>query len=263
MELKELQEAFYEGIFHPDNQQNIEKICQEIIPVPSMNANELLGIYRGSILGGITDALSRIYPVCNKLVGTDYFDHMVAGYLQQHPSGSPDLGHYGQFLSDYISRFSPAKDLVYLADTALLEWSWHVAFNARDNADSAMQSIDDLAQLTIEQQSNIIFCLKPAVQLMKSDYPVQKIWQVNQDGFQGDPIVNLNDGAVNLVVWRDAEFEMRIDELTDEEFQFLLAIKEASTFGEIALMSFSPALEVLLPRCIQMGLVTGFTLSNN
>ena len=259
MKLKALQEAFYNGVFKPEKQ-HIDEICAEIIPCPTLSSRELLSIYRSSILGGMTSALAQIYPVCNKLVGGNYFDRMVAGYLQQYPSGSPDLGNYGEHLSEYITNFPAAQALTYLADVALLEWRWHQALNGEKNVAPETQAISELAGIDIENQTNIKFCLISNLQLLTSPYPVDKIWMTNQADFQGDSAVNLNDGSVQLAIWLDNNLTMHMDPLSNPAFLFLKAIKDITTFGDIAEMEFSSSLESLLPYFIQAGIIIGFTL---
>ncbi|MBV1874094.1 MAG: DNA-binding domain-containing protein [Gammaproteobacteria bacterium] len=261
MKLKALQEAFYEGVFNP-KKQNIDKVCAEINPSSSLSSRDLLSIYRGSILGGMTSALAQIYPVCNKLVGSDYFDHMVAGYLQKYPSGSPDLGNYGEHLSHYITSFPVAKELVYLADVALLEWYWHRVLNNGGSPEPTIRAISELAHINMTQQANLKFCLIPSLQLLTSPYPVDKIWITNQTDFQGDTTVNLDDGAANLAIWRDNDLNMHVDPLSNHAFLFLEAIKNTCSFGNIAEMDFASSLEQLLPHYIQTGIITGFTISS-
>ncbi|MFC3151084.1 DUF2063 domain-containing protein [Litoribrevibacter euphylliae] len=265
MSLKEMQLAFYEGIFNPHNDTNLSQLSNTICRTDApLSAEDRIGIYRGSILGGITEALTAIYPVCVKLVGETYFTHMVAGYLTQYASGSPDLGDYGEHLPQYIADFTPAKELFYMPDVAQLEWYWHKAFNAEEagNAPKISYTLADLGNVTEEQQPSLQFCLTPSAFLMTSDYPVHQIWEVNQDDHQGDQTVNLDDGAVQLVIWRSADYGMRIDLLRDAEYQFLFALDQQKTFGEIAQLTCGEHLNELLPKFIQLGLIAGFNLTN-
>ncbi|GAA3937780.1 DNA-binding domain-containing protein [Litoribacillus peritrichatus] len=264
MNLKDWQEAFYRGIFDP-TQDNIQKACEGVDSTDNLSAEERLGIYRGSILGGLTSGLSGIYPVCEKLVGEQYFTQMVSGYLKQYPSGSPDLGNYGEHLPQYISDFQPAKELFYLPDVAKVEWLWHQAFNAAETpaSNQGFLPVSELANIAVEDQARIQFCLNPSASLMKSDYPVHKIWAVNQNDYEGDQTVNLDDGETNLIVWRSQDFGMRIDVINEDELKFLTAINQGKLFAEIAEMSFSLPISELLPPYIQMGLISGFRLGKS
>ena len=258
--LKQLQETFYRGIFDP-NSDNITQASSYILNAGPLLEADRLSIYRGSILGGINDALTQIYPVCVKLVGEKYFTHMVAGYLKNTPSNSPDIGNYGEHLPDYIANFQPAKDLTYLADVAQLEWLWHKAFNAsNDNtASQIFRPLIELQQIQEQELPTIKFCPVSSASLISSKHPIQKIWQVNQDDYQGDLSVNLDEGSVSLVIWRSADLGMRIDELSKDETTFINAVLKGASFGELAELDYSQGLDVIVQRCIQTGLIIGFS----
>ncbi|GLQ30024.1 HvfC/BufC N-terminal domain-containing protein [Litoribrevibacter albus] len=265
MSLREMQKAFYEGIFNPNNTENLSELGHTVATTNApLTAEDRIEIYRDSILGGITEALTSIYPVCVKLVGETYFTHMVAGYLTQYASGSPDLGDYGEHLAQYIADFTPAKELFYMPDVAQLEWHWHKAFNAEEsgNAQAIQFTVAELANLSEEQQPFIQFCLSPSASLMSSAYPVHKIWQVNQDDYQGDQMVNLDDGGVRLVIWRSPDYGMRIDVLNDSEHEFLSALYHQQAFGDVAQLPCATDINELLPKFIQMGLIVGFNLAD-
>ncbi len=263
MSLRAMQKAFYQGIFNPKDTQTLASLQDTIASTDApLSPEDRIDIYRGSILGGITEALTAIYPVCVKLVGETYFTRMVSGYLTQYASGSPDLGDYGEHLAQYIADFAPAKELVYLPDVAQLEWYWHKAFNAEESGLSrrVQHTIAELGDLTEEQHANIQFCLSPSACLMSSQYPVHKIWQVNQDDFEGEPTVNLDDGGVALVIWRSPDYGMRIDVLNEHEHEFLNALHQGQRFQDIAQLPCAASINELLPSLIQMGLITGFNL---
>ncbi len=261
MNLKKWQSDFYQGIFHP-SEITVRQACNGINSSDSLSARQRLDIYRGSILGGMTSGLAGIYPVCEKLVGEHYFSQMVAGYLKQFPSDSPDLGQYGEHLAHYITLFEPAQDLIYLPHVAKLEWLWHQAFNAlhTSSKQDEIQAISELDQLDEEQQAKILFHLTPSANLMKSHMPIHKIWQVNQDNFNGDKSVNLNEAGGNYLVWRNEKFNMHIDVLSDDEFYFLEAITQCKNFSQLAQLSCADKISQLLPNFLQMGLIIGFTL---
>jgi len=258
--LKQLQETFYDGIFDP-NANNVKHASAYILNTEQLLETDRLSIYRGSILGGITTALISIYPVCVKLVGEKYFTHMVAGYLKNYPSNSPDIGLYGEYLPVYIANFEPIKTLTYLADVAHLEWLWHQAFNASNDhfTSQSCQPLTELQNIQERELPFIKFCPVSSAQLLTSPYPIQQIWQVNQADYQGDLSVNLDDGGVSLVIWRNADLGMQIDELSDDETTFIKAVLNNASFGDIAELSFSKGLDQVVQRCIQSGLIIGFS----
>ena len=259
--LQKLQQSFYKAVFEAESSESTE-LYVGIKSTAKLSGEQLVNVYKDSILGGLTDALSSIYPVCVKLVGELFFNHMVADFLKRYPSGSPDLADYGSEFSVYITDFEPAKELEYLADLVELEWSWHRAFNAPDSLGTDVSSLADLAGVAEVDQGNIYFVTTPSAILSRSIFPIHQIWQVNQGDYVGDGIVNLDDGAVCLVVWRNATFGMRIDVLSEHEYEFLQAVIEGKSFSEIATLPCASDLSGILGRCMQTGLIAGFTLVN-
>lgn len=256
-----LQQTFYNAIFEPNGPEDAA-LYKNVNPEAWGTGDQLVNIYRQSIRGGLVEALSNIYPVCVKLVGELFFEHMVEDYLKKFPSRSPDLADYGAEFPLYIKEFEPAKELEYLSDVAVLEWCWHRAFNAANEVDGSVNQLAELAEVPVADQGSIRFHLAPSAFVVRSEFPIQQIWQVNQDEYEGEGIVNLDDGASCLVVWRNAVFGMRIDVLSEQEYAFLKAVKEAKPFGEIATMVSASELTGILGRCMQTGLVVGFELDN-
>ncbi len=262
MNLKKWQHDFYQAIFHP-SQNNIQLACQGINETESLSASQRLHIYRDSILGGMTDGLSGIFPVCKNLLGAQYFSHMLTDYLKQNPSFSPDLGNYGELLPNYIAQFKPAKDLLYLPEVAKLEWLWHKAFNASGvhKHNTAVYTLDQLASITEHKQARIQFVLQPSIQLMQSDYPIHLIWEMNQDNYNSLKQIDLNGGGVNLLIFRSPDYSMNIHPLNKDEFIFYQALQSGLKFSDIAGLTFTVSLEVLLTAAIQSGLIIGFNLA--
>ena len=199
-------------------------------------------------------------------MGEEYFTHMVSAYLKKYPSSSADLGRYGEHLPAYIAEFKPAQDLPYLSDVAQLELLWHKAFNAAEDVFSkdGLRSLVELQDISEQEHARMEFCLASSVHLFNSSYPVHRIWRVNQDEFQerysGEGSVDLSEGGAKLLIWRGADFSMRVDVLSDDEYQFVAAFLEGKSFEDIVDMPFNQPVSDILQRCIQTGLVIGFKL---
>jgi hypothetical protein len=291
--IKKWQESFYKGIFNPTDEY-IQQACRDIDATEVLSAEDRLGIYRHSILGGISSALMGIYPVCTRLVGDIFFTHMVAGYLRKYPSESADMGDYGEFLADYLETFlveiNQHQALKYLPDVARLEWLWHRAFNASEHSielsttlsnglgyDEAIIPLSELANIPVEQQGRIVFKLQPSLGLLSSIYPINDIWQANQvesnqaEGYQEENGKEENDNSNNIelkevyrefAIWRSPDLAMRIETLSIAGgLAFMKDIQRGYSFAGIAAKEYSSSVEVLLPYFLQSGLVIGFTLA--
>ena len=255
--LIDLQRMIRDAVFETGtNGPALTAISEHIQASDSFSAAEHLLIYRRAILGTLVRTLGAIYPVCKQLVGEEFFDAMSRIYARQTPSESPDLGDYGESFGEFIAAFEPAAELAYLADIARLEWCWHRAFHAPDE-----QSIDvtALADVATADSGRIAFRLPVSASLLRSNYPIQRIWQVNQDDWAGNQDVDLDEGNIRLIIWRHGH-EMRIDELDAGTWSLLNAIETGQTLGEIGDTEGLEGLDTTLPRCVRNGWIAGFEL---
>lgn len=256
IQLQQLQKLFMTAIFDQDTG-SYQQLANYLVEKEQLSQNDQIDIYRNSIFGSLTTALSQIYPVCHKLVGEDFFEYMAAEYIKKQPSCSADLANYGYDFDLFIDKFQAAQSLVYLPDVARLEWAWHRAFHS---ADHPGLDIAQLSALTREQQSHVIFQLAPEASLIYSAYPVDKIWQSNQSDEEPEEVVDLSEGVCRLLVWRKG-YDMRIDRLQENEYLFLSAIASNKPFTHICqqFVDSDVNIEKLLPRSVQQGWIADFT----
>ena len=256
--LPDLQKLIRRAVYETDrNEALLQAASGHIQATPGLPAVEHLRIYRRAILGTMVRALTNIYPVCQRLVGDEFFDAMARVYARRTPSRSPDLADYGGTLADFIRDFEPAASLPYLPDVARLEWHWHRAFNA---ADEEGLDIQTLSQVRAEDMHRITFQLPVSAALLESKFPIDLIWQVNQADWHGDNAVDLDEGGVQLIVWRQ-RFEMRIDALERSEWRFLRGVDARLSLGQLSEAEIGEEIETLLPRCVQRGWIGGFELT--
>lgn len=258
--LLDMQRMVRDAVFETgSNGPALAAISEHLLDSDGFSATEHLLIYRRAILGTLVRALGAIHPVCKQLVGEEFFDAMGRVYARQTPSESPDLGDYGESFSAFIADFEPAAELAYLADVARLEWRWHRAFHAPD--EDAIE-VAALASVDAADTGRIAFRLPISASLLASDFPVQRIWQVNQDDWTGDQAIDLDEGGVQLIVWRCGH-EMRIDEPDAAAWLLLNAINAGQTLGEIGDTEDLEDLGSILPRCVQNGWIAGFELRDS
>lgn len=221
---------------------------------PGLDASQQIAIYRNSMRGAMTTALSDIYPVCKKLVGTRFFHAMAQKYIGSHPSRSPDLADYGISFPAFVRSFKPAGALVYLADIARLEWAWHRAFHA---ADSHALDPERLSRIPQEPYPSVIFQPAPGSALLKSPFPIRKIWLSNQT--DEDSQIELCDGCNRLLVVR-VDYDIQILELDPAQWRFMRAIGKRQPFHQLCeqLESMSAQIPGLLETAIRQRWITDF-----
>ncbi len=250
--LRDIQEAFHAAIF-----QNDTRLNNQITERNGLSGETRLNIYRSSILGIQTDALAAVYPVIQRLVGEQFFRAVGRDYLRKHPSPSGDLHELGAQMPGFLARLAAVSELPYLSDVARLEWAWHRVFHAANDTNLDLQA---LANIPADEQAEINFSLRNGARLLESDYPVHRIWEINQEEYTDNETVDLAEGGVHLLIWRNG-FELRIDPLEEAESQLLHGIKEGLPLKLLAeRMKDSPQpIEQLLPGCVAKGWVSGFS----
>jgi hypothetical protein len=258
--LHDIQKDFVDSLISAEN----KAIFQHIERSQHLTQQQHVDIYRRNILGTFQKTLEAIYAVCFKLVGEEFFSGMAQIYMTSAYSHSPDLEDYGSDFADFISDFSPAKSLPYLADVARLEWAWHRIFSAPDQPEFDFQA---LANCFETDGDRIIFLLPEESFLLSSPYPIHQIWEMNQDHYSGSQTLILEDGTQHyFFIWRHG-IELRIDSLTHLEWELLSRLKNQLCLGEIQMQlsqHFPEAnLVEILPILIQRKWLVGFRLKND
>lgn len=250
--LSEIQALFRDAVFETGTElRAVQTLSEFVSSTPGVSSAEHLHIYRRAVIGTLQRALENIYPVCQSLVGEEFFGGMARRYAYRYPSHSPDLGDYGEEFGAFIGGFEPAAELPYLPDVARLEWSWHRAFNAPDEPTLDPATIGEVPPTDVDR---IIFNLPASAALLRSAYPVHKIWRVNQADWDGDQHVDLGENAPRLMIWRHG-YEVRIEEIEEVDWDFLNKIQTGATMAELADVF---ALDQLLPKCVARGWIGGY-----
>ena len=194
---------------------------------PHYSVDAAIEIYRNNYYGNLQDALAGAYPVINQLVGNDFFRFMARQFIAQYPACNANLHCFGAELANFLTTFSPAQKLVYLADVAVLEWACHCAYFAED---AVISDIGKLAQISPERYSDLIMRIHPACRVVRSPYPISAIWHAHQPGESSDFQIDLNSGASNVLVSRVADV-VQVNELGADYAAWLYEIQVGKTLG--------------------------------
>jgi hypothetical protein len=165
-----------------------------------------LAVYRHHVLTSLTAALEATFPVVVRLVDVRFFRYAADRYVRAHPPRGPCLFEYGASFPEFLAAFPPCRHLVYLADVARLEWAMNVALHA---ADAAPLTAEAMRALAADAVDDLALDLHPSVTLLRSPWPVDRIWRANQPG-AADEVVALDAGGACVQVWRrDDDVVMR------------------------------------------------------
>jgi hypothetical protein len=192
-------------------------------------AADRLDVHRNNVFVSLTQVLAAAFPVVSRLVDERFFAYAADSFIRRLPPARPCLAEYGRRFPDFLGAFPPCRELVYLADTARLEWALHESAHAPE---AAALSPDVLARVAPAETPHLVFDLRPSVRYLASRWPVDRIWRANQPSADGEA-VDLASGPARLEVRRTAEgVEMR--RLAPDEFAFREGLARGLTLGAAA-----------------------------
>jgi hypothetical protein len=233
-----------------------QDLAAEGIKSNSLTAQQRLAIYRNNTQMGLTEALRDGYPVVNKLVGTEFFNQLARSYIRRHPPKAGCLLSFGGQFADFIATFEPAASLPYLPDMARLEWYWHEAFH---EADATPLAISTLSKIDPTAYGKLGFILHPSARLLASDYPILKIWQSDQEGYESESRIHLDEGGCHLLIYRPI-WDVVMFPMQEAEYQFLnlLTMKLSLVQALEQVIGKSPRfdLQAVLQHWLNNGLLT-------
>jgi hypothetical protein len=221
--LRETQAAFSEAIFGPSGAE-----ATRLVRDGKISSERRLDIYRNNVFSTLRGALRDSFPVIQSLLGEPFFNHVAGEFVRLNPSRSGDLHDYGGDFADFLAGFPPCADYPYLPDVARLEWTCDRVFHAANHPPFDMAR---LQQLPHDTWSGLRFLLQPASGLVASAYPILRIWQVNQESYEGDQAVDLGQGGVNVLVTRP-EFTLQLEAIPGGDFAFLSALAAGRALSE-------------------------------
>ena len=216
-------------------------------------------IYRNNFAISLREALAGVYPVIKKLVGEAFFQQVAREYVQRYPSRTGNLHDFGDELARFLAAYPGLEDLPYLPDVARLEWAHHQVFHT---VEGEVLNLASIAVLNEEQMAGLRFLLSPSCAYLASDYPVLRIWQVNQDG-QEDVDVSLDEGGVQYVVLRHAA-QIEFHPLDAGTFALIDGLAQNKLFSEACEDALAAdancEIAATLQFLVEQKIVSGFSL---
>jgi hypothetical protein len=254
MQLPDIQRYFAAYALRGEGSMQVSTLVKD----NGLSAEQRLSVYRNNTQLGLTEALRDGYPVIDKLIGTACFNQLARDYIRQHPPTVGCLLSFGESFAAFIADYQILKTLPYLVDVARLEWFWQETFH---EAEAKALRMNDLAQVAPEQYPDLSLQLLPSTRLLASSYPVLPIWQSNQEHYEGDGLIDLNQGnSCYVLIFRPA-LEVLIFPLSAGEFQFFSCLQQGQTLigaaVEAAKKDSGFNLTDVLQRWFSCGLFTG------
>ena len=195
----------------------------------AIDAHARIAIYRNNLREGFRKALALEFPVIERLVGEDYFRQLALSFLAEHPSRAGDLHPIGEPFAHFLhSRFEDTP-YAYMTDVAALEWAYQQSLVAADASSFEVATLRDVAPGAYGQ---LRFTLHPACGLVRSPYPVMRIWAVNQpEATGGDEVVDLSSGSDFVLIRRAAE-GVELRRIAAADFAILHAFSQQALLAD-------------------------------
>ena len=220
-ELLKIQTDFLNGIFHKD-----ESILKHIDKVGAISPKQRLQIYQNNAYLILTEVLRDTFPAINKMVSNDFFNYSAHEFIKLSPPNAGDMNNYGSGFPEFLEKFKPLEEHSYLGDLARLEWLRHQSYlsHKQDSLEAK-----DLESLTSSEIENMKLSLQPHVFILKSAWPIDKIYKLSIEGEAED--FNMRDTPSNLVIFQKNK-EVVVWSVTSAVFTFLNECHERKTFRE-------------------------------
>ncbi len=187
-----------------------------------IDALQRLRIYRNNLLDSSTGVLRSTYPVVEQLVGQVCFRQMAVEFLLDPSSRCGHQPHIGEPFPAFLRHWFAGSDNGYLADLAALEWSHH-----QSQASPAAPPFDfaKLGDVPPNAYAQLRFRLAPACRLLRSAYPVMRIWSTNQPDVRSEETIDLTSGG-DLVLIHRSTLGVELRSLDAADFALLEAFSQ-------------------------------------
>ena len=225
-------------------------------------AEARLDIYRHHVIASLTAVLESTFPVVCRLVDGRFFAYTADAFIRREPPSGPCLFEYGAEFPRFLAEFPACRHLVYLADVARLEWAMNVGAHAEDVVPLDPSA---LARIDPTRVGELSFGFDPSLTLLRSPWPIDRIWRANQASVGAEPAVDLDAGGVCLEV-RRRDDEVVFGALSEAAYAFRSALRDGERLATAAATAFAvdPTFDLVgaLRALLEDGVLARFTLSS-
>ena len=193
--------------------------------------DQRIAVYRHTIFANYRNALGATYRVVRELTGKPLFDTAVDAFVAAYPSTGGDLNIYGDAFPAFLATYPHAAQLPYLPDVALLEWAMDEAHRAADAEGDAHRTLSVLATIPADDVALQRFTVDPSCRLLRSAFPVLRIWQAHQDTASDDLSIEFGAGDDYLLVRRE-DGRVVVERVGAGDFAWLAALAAGADLAQ-------------------------------
>jgi hypothetical protein len=228
-----------------------QEVSEEIFMGNRASLDIRFSVYRNNVIFGLINALEDKFPVCLRLLGTDYFRQLAKEYVIDNLPNSPVVFEYGESFSKFILSNAVIKHLPYLADVAKLEYSIGEAYHAPN---APIVSLPDFEKIGASRLFDSQVTLHPSVACFHSNYPIVDIWKTNTHDREVKSITLLN--AEDILVSRPS-FEIIIESLPVGAVSFIKQLSDGKLMSEAVAFVNDMNKNFDLTKCLQIMMKSG------
>ena len=136
-------------------------------------AGRRFNVYRNNVTTSLIAALEQGFPAVAKLLGAQNFTGLARAFVQDNPPRSRLMMHYGAGFAEFLETIPALNHLGYLGDVARLELALRRSYHA---ADATPLDPAQIGAIPPEALAATRFALAPAVEIIRSPWPLHAIW---------------------------------------------------------------------------------------
>lgn len=220
--------------------------------ISSDDAQGALRIYKNNKDLILRDVLKGVFPVTTILLGDAFMHQAAHEFIKTFPPDSGDMNGYGGDFPAFLGHIPALRRYPYVPDVAKLEWLAHESYLSPVRPPL---TAEDLA--AEKDPLNMKLHLQPHVFLLRSGWPVDKLWaRITKEG------KDLKDFALKpeetfVAVYRE-EKQVAVWSLNEGGWKFLeyLQSDPSLAFAAEAALRAEPSLplDLFLAQGVQAGI---------
>lgn len=226
-------------------------------PQGRVSGEERMNVYADGYKTRIMEGLGDVYDAVRHLTGERLFFELSREYIKAFPSQEYNLSRIGSRFREFLSEAAAARDLLFLADLARLEWQVSLAFHALQAESVKPQTFAGIAP---EKWGQLRFVFQQGFSVVISAYPVLELWRARKIPVS-EISIRVEESPQSVMVYRQGldvqclEVDLRQARLLKELLRGTCLEEALEVFSEEP--DFDPALLTQwFAQWMQLGILT-------
>jgi hypothetical protein len=200
-------------------------------PPPQGTPADRLRVYQAAYVLRLTEFLANDYEKLHAYLGDVRFGKLAEDYIKAHPSDNPNARWFSRHLPEFLEKSPTFRRSPEVAELAMLERALNDVF---DGPETAIAAMADLAAISPEQFSAVVFSFVPTLVQLTVTTNVTSLWSCLKCG-ERPPAPEDLAAPVAVLVWRQAN-SSRFRILGAEEAMALTCARDGMSFAHVCEM---------------------------